>query len=627
MGSLTPFPFEGGGGAGGGLEGTAGGGPAAPLPAAGGGTDDGDHSTCVLVHNVSHTDMLVDLALDAAQGARYDFHARAGDAWAHRGCVLARPKFSSFDGISQRLLRAIDRLSDKHPVVVARDSDVYTDVPCGFDLSAAPVELDTWTHLHLRHFANAEVQAEMARTGKPRAAAVYFPLIAVLLPKWLRLVSERYPRSRKVVYLVAGCGAPRNASHPDEANSTLRAAQAMRRLLDVAYGHLVSFEIVDSGRGVFDYGANVRFVSDVLRPRLDDHRRELAHAFGDTWAARMHVTLSLCDGPPARMAALSAGLRWYRPSTLHMWQLKAFWHEGSLREEVVHLQSYSQAEGTPPVLAATHPDAAVRALAAETVLFRDNFVESLQRSGGGEQGGREEEISTFWLRKTRKPVLAVLMVAGKEGCEGKGGRAGGGSGDSHPKFYRGLNLEVSMPTGSLCSERNVIGTALAADPTLRRQDLLMVAVLSLNLQAHLPQSSPPACNDGGTGAHTPPVIASAPASPAVRSARPPRRPREVVARRLNLSGSSGELDCDKASLMSQNSSAVDLDALLETSRAGRGGGAGPNAGRWEKALNPIAPCGACSEWIRKIMESNPDFKVVTFTDASCQQVFVKTLPM
>ena len=140
MGSLTPFPFEGGGGAGGGLEGTAGGGPAAPLPAAGGGTDDGDHSTCVLVHNVSHTDMLVDLALDAAQGARYDFHARAGDAWAHRGCVLARPKFSSFDGISQRLLRAIDRLSDKHPVVVARDSDVYTDVPCGFDLSAAPVE-------------------------------------------------------------------------------------------------------------------------------------------------------------------------------------------------------------------------------------------------------------------------------------------------------------------------------------------------------------------------------------------------------------------------------------------------------------------------------------------------------
>jgi len=36
-----------------------------------------------------------------------------------------------------------------------------------------------------------------------------------------------------------------------------------------------------------------------------------------------------------------------------------------------------------------------------------------------------------------------------------------------------------MPTGSLCSERNVIGTALAADPTLRRKDLFGIAVLSL----------------------------------------------------------------------------------------------------------------------------------------------------
>eukprot|EP00925_Amoebophrya_sp_RCC4383_P022169 GSA25T00019158001.1 len=39
------------------------------------------------------------------------------------------------------------------------------------------------------------------------------------------------------------------------------------------------------------------------------------------------------------------------------------------------------------------------------------------------------ELATFWLRKTRKPVLCVLMV------QKPGGK---------PVFYRGMNLEVSM---------------------------------------------------------------------------------------------------------------------------------------------------------------------------------------
>lgn len=39
-----------------------------------------------------------------------------------------------------------------------------------------------------------------------------------------------------------------------------------------------------------------------------------------------------------------------------------------------------------------------------------------------------------------------------------------------------------MPTGSLCAERNVIGTALSEDLTLKRQDLKMVAVLSVALE-------------------------------------------------------------------------------------------------------------------------------------------------
>lgn len=40
-----------------------------------------------------------------------------------------------------------------------------------------------------------------------------------------------------------------------------------------------------------------------------------------------------------------------------------------------------------------------------------------------------------------------------------------------------------MPTGSLCAERNVIGTALADDLTLLRKDIKLIAVYSVNLNS------------------------------------------------------------------------------------------------------------------------------------------------
>jgi hypothetical protein len=39
-------------------------------------------------------------------------------------------------------------------------------------------------------------------------------------------------------------------------------------------------------------------------------------------------------------------------------------------------------------------------------------------------------------------------------------------------------------------------------------------------------------------------------------------------------------------------------------------------------LNPLAPCGACKEWLKKIAEVNPDFKVITFSNPQLDSVFV-----
>lgn len=44
-------------------------------------------------------------------------------------------------------------------------------------------------------------------------------------------------------------------------------------------------------------------------------------------------------------------------------------------------------------------------------------------------------------------------------------------------------MEVAMPTGSLCSERNAIGSALADNMGLKRSDILGIAVLFVNILA------------------------------------------------------------------------------------------------------------------------------------------------
>ena len=40
-------------------------------------------------------------------------------------------------------------------------------------------------------------------------------------------------------------------------------------------------------------------------------------------------------------------------------------------------------------------------------------------------------------------------------------------------------------------------------------------------------------------------------------------------------------------------------------------------------LNPLKPCGACMEWLKKIAEKNPEFRVATFTDEKCRGIYTE----
>lgn len=126
---------------------------------------------------------------------------------------------------------------------------------------------------------------------------------------------------------------------------------------------------------------------------------------------------------------------------------------------------------TVPAMEVHKTSSAVQMVIGEMHKFREFFVNRLENS--------DNDLKAFWLRKSKKPVLAVLLV-------NKPGRGF--------VLYRGTNMEVSMPTGSLCAERNVIGTALAEDPGLRREDLMMVAVLAVPLCEESHESIPTSPN-------------------------------------------------------------------------------------------------------------------------------------
>lgn len=373
-----------------------------------------------------------------------------------------------------------------------------------------------------------------------------------------------------------------------------------------------------------------------LRPLLEAHRETLVDRCGEAWKSHFHVTIAYTDGPPARLSALNASLRIYKPSYLHLWQLKTFWHERKLCMGDVDFHSFENIEASPCVTF-TDADVMTQTLVKEMRIFRDQF---LQAEGEG-------EVGNFWLRKSRKPVLAVLLIE-KEDARG----------NKQLIVHRGMNCEVSMPTGSLCAERNAIGSALASDPTLKRRALKMIGVLSLNLEggsktvvtnvttqssssttfADIPHvgkfqisKSDETTTTTATAIHTteartmsgeeqgdsvvaslsrttPATTRTTPISVVTGSAssssltgspkrklensnyqspRKPKRPRTF--------------SCDDAS----------VEALLLQSES--------------NDRNPLAPCGACKEWLVKIAEANPSFRVVTFENSRCRSVYINQI--
>nr|CCA18497.1 conserved hypothetical protein [Albugo laibachii Nc14] len=590
-----------------------------------------------LVHNISHSDLIVQLSNGSVTYEGNEQPAANDEDKLRISYVLARPKFSLFQQISQTILESLESMikSDcdvstfveycdlkekgdedfnqkseekefksmecKDLRIASQSCHATSRLPIGFKLGTNKIPVTDMHQFRIRDDLETFLEIR-EKWQKVAITAVYFPLIAFLLIKWLQVLQDfKSDHSKQLVYLISGAGIPHNVEHPIQGNST----EGTGRLIALFIRHVhpeMQIIQVHSGSNIFRYDDNVLFMTRELRPQIEAHREKLVEKCGEDWKAYFHITIAYTDGPPARLSALNASLRIYQPSYLHIWQVKRFWHEQKVCMEDIDFHSFEKIEATASV-AFAEAEPMVQLVVQEMCVFRDQFLKA--------QG--EGEVESFWLRKSRKPVLAVLLVEKHEE-----------DGSVRLLVHRGMNCEVSMPTGSLCAERNAIGSALAQDPTLCRRSLKMIAVLGVNLQENRASVV--------TSATT--VAGSCGLNPSRTEAIPDDIHNNLVFnKRLNQPY---QLSSIRATCQMTLSRAFECEReaghALSPSRPKR-----PRTfsiddytmGETQLSKiadrNPLAPCGACKEWLMKIAEANPSFRVITFENADCHNVYISQI--
>ena len=73
----------------------------------------------------------------------------------------------------------------------------------------------------------------------------------------------------------------------------------------------------------------------------------MAQAHDEEWRNHFALTLSLADGPQARVFAINAGLRRFQPNYVHLYELKSFWYDRILSDQDMDYHAFSKIEAHP----------------------------------------------------------------------------------------------------------------------------------------------------------------------------------------------------------------------------------------------------------------------------------------
>ena len=245
----------------------------------------------------------------------------------------------------------------------------------------------------------------------------------MLIRNWLKNTADHY---RKIVVLVSGKGEPVDRSTEDKDNSTEFTAKLIELFINQAYAGLIEVQHIHSTTNLFRYDSNIAFVKQDLLPKIEEIREDLLDGLDPKWKDKLKITISFADGSSARISAINASLKNYRPSYMHFWVLKTFWREKKVNGspftlslssysspffsfqiyyDDVETHNYEEISTEIAVPLEYNKDQLVTKAVKEMEQFRQNITESLKK---------KNDLKSFWLRKTKKLVLAVLVVQ-KEG--------------------------------------------------------------------------------------------------------------------------------------------------------------------------------------------------------------------
>lgn len=291
------------------------------------------------------------------------------------------------------------------------------------------------------------------RDGEKAFEALLMPLqSAVLRSLAQQCQADRDCQSATLFLVTAGREGARKSPR-SLATTLMRHAQAWWSV----YGAGVSLKVqhLDVVTDPYDVDPASLFLG--VQVRLE----AIASELGPDWRERLQVYLSVSTGTNSMVAGLYAQLARWRPLQLLIPNARRMPDRrrgGELAQMNARMSELRDFGRSIPMNPDDLPEAA--RLAHDAMIAWLEEYRAQRPTAASELTDSDESL--FWFRKGKKEVLATVVVR-QEG---------------ELVVRRGVNVEVSLPTGTLCAERNAIGTAFAAYPRLTRGDILAVAVLS-----------------------------------------------------------------------------------------------------------------------------------------------------
>jgi cytidine deaminase len=341
--------------------------------------------------------------------------------------------------------------------MVDSGSMTLTATPTGGRFHPAPVL--PWNPPKLRERLEFRYLKDRKIEGKPRTAGVRWPILSSVL----QAVQNLRLHGDNVILQLVTAG-PTDAVE-QRGSSTKLIGDAIEQLLKRTNPGVDLCKTKHLDTPSPHTYSGISSLIEAIRDDLSEARRAVGKTSAAHRADRLKVHLSLNTGPIPVILGLLQGLEEFKPGLIHVENARQ-WPQPASRAKLaksVHLD-YDQMRQAPEFgIQDPKLSKPVRLAIDEMVRWRRSFVKA--RPHRPRKGQTEDADQHFFFRKGAQEVLAVVVVR-------------------HPSTQRlvavrGVNLEVSLPTGTLCAERNAIGTALSDFPQLERKDILALSVLAL----------------------------------------------------------------------------------------------------------------------------------------------------